>query len=121
MKPDEFVEYLKKLEASKDEEISKLNSRIYYLETNYKRLQDRLEEYELKGMPTTLYIPILEWGKDRNSSAGNAFGSEAFTDLQLLYCYTDAVGHFEVSGLVPTQAEFERKIQEENEKVRSER
>lgn len=59
-------------------------------------------------MKLTWYIPILSWGPDANSEAGNVSSREIYNNVQDVYGFNpDAVGHYEVSGDQPTRNQFE--------------
>jgi len=58
-------------------------------------------------MKLTYYIPIYEWGNSPNTVHGGCHGRNMYSELNDLYGFEpDAVGHFELTGVLPTEDEF---------------
>lgn len=58
-------------------------------------------------MILTYFVPIFGWGPYPNNVHENISGCEMYSDLQSLYAFApEAVGHFKVSGKIPTKEEF---------------
>lgn len=61
-------------------------------------------------MKNTYYVPIYNWGDHPDTVNGVASGTQMYNDLQMLFCYEeDAVGYYEVEGMVPTENEYKEK------------
>lgn len=63
-------------------------------------------------MKLTYYIPIYSWGENPKSVHGNRSGTQMYSNLIDLYGFEnqngEVIGYYEVSGIIPTQEEFEK-------------
>ena len=58
-------------------------------------------------MKSKYFVPIYQWGDTPDSENGIQYGCTMYLDLDQLYGFeTEAVGHFEVEGICPTESEF---------------
>jgi len=61
-------------------------------------------------MKTTFYVPIYNWGELPTTTLGASYGCQMYSSLQDLYGFERdrIVGYYEVTGILPTQEEFEK-------------
>ena len=62
-------------------------------------------------MKLTYYVPIYKWGDSPDGVHGGTHGDHMYSELNDLYGFEpDAVGHFELSGVLPTENEFKEEL-----------
>lgn len=58
-------------------------------------------------MKITYFVPIYKWGEDPDNVHGNKSATHFYSSVEDLSAYeNDAVGYFEISGIMPTQNEY---------------
>ena len=63
-------------------------------------------------MKVTYYVPIYQWGNSPDAVHGGAHGTNIYSELNDLYGFEpDAVGHLELTGILPTENEFKTQIE----------
>ena len=66
---------------------------------------------------STFYVPIYEWGPNPDKTYKSVTGLNMYLDLDDLYMSEpSAVGYMEVTGAVPTENEFRKKLKMEEKK-----
>jgi hypothetical protein len=69
-------------------------------------------------MKLTYYVPIYEWGDSPDTVHGGSHGLNIYPQLDDLYCFEpDAIGHWELAGILPTENEFKEKYKLKSDAV----